>query len=132
MQIYKVFLAAFVLIYFDSILFAEDFYLDSSRNKGLLRLEIDNDAFLDKDSNFSNGWSIQYHTVRYASWEESKAPGFVKWVGKHFPTLDDDDSIVRYGQGIGQNMLTPGDLEAEIYREGDLPYGGTQYCTHQA
>ncbi|MGD2270235.1 MAG: lipid A deacylase LpxR family protein [Desulfobacterales bacterium] len=125
MRIYKVFVVAFLLISFNSALFAEDFYLDGPRNEGLLRLEIDNDAFLDKDSNFSNGWSIQYHSVRYASWEESKAPGFVKWVGQHFPTLDDDDSIVRYGQGIGQNMLTPGDLEAEFYREGDLPYAGT-------
>jgi hypothetical protein len=114
-----------LLIYFNTTVFAEDFYLDSPRNKGTLRFEIDNDSIVDEDSNFSNGWSIQYHSVRYASWEETKAPGFVKWVGKHFPTLDDDDSIVRYGQGIGQNMVTPGDLDAEIPQEGDLPYAGT-------
>jgi hypothetical protein len=112
-------------VYFNTTLFAEDFYLDSPRNKGTLRFEIDNDAIWDEDSNFSNGWSLQYHTVRYASWEETEAPGFVKWVGKHFPTLDDDDSIVRYGQGIGQNMITPGDIEAEVPQEGDLRYAGT-------
>ena len=125
MRIYKLFLIAFLLALFNSTLFAEDFNLDSPRNKSTLRFEIDNDAVWDKDSNFSNGWSLQYHTVRYASWEETNAPGFVKWVGKHFPTLDDDDSIVRYGQSLGQNMVTPGDLEAEIPQEGDLPYAGT-------
>jgi hypothetical protein len=125
MKTYRILLITFLLVSFNTSLFAEDFYLDSPRNKGTLRFEIDNDAFLDEDSNFSNGWSIQYHSVRYASWEETKAPEFVKWVGKHFPTLGDDDSIVRYGQGIGQNMVTPGDIEAEIPQPGDLPYAGT-------
>jgi hypothetical protein len=125
MRIIKFLLIAFLLVYFNSTLFAEDFYLDSPRNKGTLRLEVNNDAVFDEDSGFSNGWSIQYHSIRYASWEETKAPGFVKWVGEHFPTLDDDNSIVRYGQGIGQNMITPGDLDAEIPQPGDLPYAGT-------
>ena len=125
MRIIKFLLIAFLLVYFNTTLFAEDFYLDSPRNKGMLRFEINNDAVFDEDSGFSNGWSIQYHTVRYASWEETKAPGFVKWVGKHFPTLHDDDSIVRYGHGIGQNMFTPGDIDVEIPQDGDLPYAGT-------
>ena len=125
MRIIKFLLIAFLLVYFNTTLFAEDFYLDSPRNKGMLRFEINNDAFFDEDSGFSNGWSVQYHSIRYASWEETKAPGFVKWIGKHFPTLDDDDSIVRYGQGIGQNMITPGDLDAEIPQDGDQPYVGT-------
>jgi hypothetical protein len=104
---------------------AEEFYLDSPRNKGLFRFEIDNDAVWDKDSNFSNGWSLQYHTVRYATWEETNAPGFMKWVGKHFPTLGDEDSIVRYGHGLGQNMVTPGELSDPNPPPGDLPYAGT-------
>ncbi len=125
MGIYTFFLMAFLLISFDSSLFAGDFNLDSPRNKGTWRFEVNNDAVFDKDSNFSNGWSLQYHTVRYASWEETEAPGFIKWVGKHFPTLHDDDSIVRYGQGIGQNMITPENLSLETPQGGDLPYAGT-------
>ena len=54
-----------------------------------------------------------------------KCSKFVKWVGKKIPTLDDEDSIVRIGQGIGQNMITPGDLTAEEPQEGDVPYAGT-------
>jgi hypothetical protein len=118
-------LGLLLLVSFNGTSFAEDFYLDSPRNKGTLCFEIDNDAIWSDDSQFSNGWSLQYHTVRYASWEETKAPGFAKWVGKHFPTLGDDGSIVRYGQGVGQNMITPGDLSAEEPLEGDLPYAGT-------
>jgi len=105
--------------------FAEDFYLDSSRNTGALRIEIDNDAIWDTDSNFSNGFSLQYHTVRYLNWEETEAPDFVKWVGQNFPTLGDEGSIVRYGQGIGQNIMTPEDIERRYPQEGDLPYAGT-------
>ena len=103
----------------------EDFYLDSPYNTGALRFEIDNDAFWNRDSNFSNGWSLQYHTVRYASWEETKAPGFIKWVGNHFPTLSGEDSIVRNGHGIGQNMITPEDLANPDPPPGELPYAGT-------
>ena len=125
MRICRILLITFLLGYFSTNVFAEEFYLDSPRNRGLLRFEINNDAVFDEDSGFSNGWSIQYHSIRYANWDETKAPGFVKWIGKHFPTLNDDDSIVRYGQGIGQNMITPGDLEAEVPQEGDLPYAGT-------
>jgi hypothetical protein len=112
-------------VFINGTAFGEDFYLDSPRNTGTLRFEVDNDMFFQDDSQFSNGWSLQYHTVRYATWEETRAPGFIKWVGGHFPTLDDDDAVVRYGQGIGQNMVTPADLKAEEPLEGDMPYAGT-------
>jgi lipid A 3-O-deacylase len=114
-----------LLVSSDKLLYADPFHLDSFYNKGTLRIEMDNDAIWDKDSNFTNGWSFQYHTVRYATWEETRAPAFIKWVGNHFPTLAADDSIVRYGQGIGQNMITPGDLTHPNPPEGDLPYAGT-------
>ena len=113
-----------ILLLCDELL-AGDFYLDSPRNEGILRVEIDNDVVWGSDSGFTNGWSIQYHTVSYREWDNAKTLGFVKWVGKHFPTLDDKDCIVRNSHGIGQNMITPGDIEAEIPQEGDLPYAGS-------
>jgi hypothetical protein len=124
------FIILLLLMVTASPLFAEDFYLDSPYNKGTLRFEIDNDAIWDSDSNFSNGWSLQYHTTRYATWDETKVvPGFmgnaIKWVGNHFPTLGDDASIVRYGQGLGQNMITPEDISNPNPPPGDLPYAGT-------
>lgn len=71
---YRNLLIGCLLVCYSTTLSAEEFYLDSPRNRGTLRLEIDNDAIWDQDSNFSNGWSLQYHTVRYASWEDTKAP----------------------------------------------------------
>lgn len=121
--------AMIILICGSGPLFAEDFYLDSPYNKGTLRFEINNDTIWDEDSNFSNGWSLQYHTVRYASWDDTRQPGFIKWVGNHFPTLGDDGSIVRNSHSIGQNMVTPGDIEADIPPPGDLPYAGTATYT---
>ena len=125
MLLWRTFGAAFFLFLFNNTLFAKEFYLDSTRNKGIIRFEMDNDIVWNKDSNFSNGWSVQYHTVRYASWDETEQPGFIKWIGKHFPTLDRDDSIVRNSYGIGQNMITPGDISVSIPQERELPYAGT-------
>ena len=129
-KLHRCLLVAVLLLTANTAMAAEDFYLDSPYNKGTFRFEIDNDALWNEDSNFSNGWSLQYHTKRYDAWDETKVkPGFmggaIKWVGNHFPTLGDDASIVRYGQGIGQNMVTPGDLGNPNPPPGDLPYAGT-------
>jgi hypothetical protein len=120
----KLLIAPF-LFHMSNAVFAEEFYLDSPRNKGILRIEIDNDIVWGDDSGFTNGWSIQYHTACYEGWNNAATLGLVRWVGKNFPSLDDNDSVVRNSHGIGQNMITPGDIEAEIPQEGDLPYAGT-------
>jgi hypothetical protein len=125
MKFHRLFLFVFLLQLTNHPLHAEEFYLESPRNTGTLRFEIDNDTVWNTDSQFTNGWSLQYHTIRYDSWEETPAPGFIKWIGDHFPTLNDDGSVVRYGQGIGQNMMTPGDLSLVTAQEGDMPYAGT-------
>jgi hypothetical protein len=101
------------------------FNLDSQYNQGTLRLEIDNDIIWNRDSNFTNGWSVQYHKVRYDTWDEAVAPRFCKWIGKHVPTLGDQDSIVRFGQGVGQMMITPNDITNPDPPDGDLPYAGS-------
>lgn len=116
---------AVLALLLNTALFAEDFYLDGPYNTATLRVEIDNDIVWDSDSNFSNGWSIQYHTICYDSWEDADVPIFVKWVGNHFPGLNDNDSIVRNGHGFGQNMITSGDITLETPQEGDLPYAGS-------
>ena len=99
--------------------------LDSARNTGRLRLELNNDLFFADDSQFSNGFSLQYHGVCYNTWAGSQAPALVKWVGEHFPSLGDGETVVRYGQGIGQNLVTPADIQAEMPPAGDIPYAAT-------
>jgi len=118
-------LLAFIILTSQSVAGENTFHLDSPYNDGTLRLEIDNDLIWSRDSNFTSGWSLQYHTVRYNDWEDAAAPTFCKWIGKHFPTLGDQDSIVRFGQGIGQIMITPGDITNPEPSVGDLPYAGT-------
>jgi hypothetical protein len=118
-------LASLLSVQISYIARAENFYLNNQRNKGALRFEINNDAVWDEDSNFTNGWSLQYHTKRYANWKETKQPKLMQWVGEHFPSLDHANAIVRNGHGIGQNMITPGDLTIATPQEGDLPYAGT-------
>ena len=125
MKILTISLVAFFLIQPAHVLFADDFYLDSERNSRTLRFEIDNDIVWNDDSGFTNGWSVQYHSHRSASWEDINTVEPVKWVGRHFPTLNDENAIVRISHGIGQNMITPGEIQAGIPQDGDLPYAGT-------
>jgi lipid A 3-O-deacylase len=137
MRFLQLLMAVILLGCFSSNVLADDFNLDSPRNTKLWRFELDNDTFLGEDSNFSNGWSIQYHTLRYSTWEETDAYDWVKWVGQSFPTLGDEGSIVRYGQGIGQNILTPENIEATsqeieadiLNGDIDMPYAGTLHYT---
>jgi len=117
--------AGFIVMLANKPLFAGDFNTTSFYNKATLRFEIDNDTVWNKDSAFTNGWSLQYHSVRYTAWEEAQVPEWLTWVGRHFPGLDDDDLIVGYSHGIGQNMITPGDLTGSQPADNDLPYAGT-------
>lgn len=125
MRFFLLLMTVLMLGCFSSNVLADDFNLDSPRNNGMWRFEIDNDAFLGADSNFSNGWSIQYHTLRYSTWEETDTFVWIKWVGQHFPTLGDEGSIVRFARGIGQNLITPDDITSPNPPAGDLPYAGT-------
>lgn len=125
MRVISVLLAVIMLSFFNTNILADEFNLNSQRNTGLWRFELDNDFFMHKDSNFSNGWSLQHHSMRYATWDESEAFSWTKWIGKNFPTLGDEGSIVRYARGIGQNIITPGDISNPNPPPGDLPYAGT-------
>ena len=103
----------------------EKFFLDSPYNKGAFRLEIDNDIIWNRDSNLQTDGV--FNTIRSVTKVGKKplAPEFCKWIGKHVPTLGDQDSIVRFGQGIGQIMITPEDITNPDPPVGDLPYAGT-------
>lgn len=125
MSLKRLICAGFILLSANYTIAAESYNLTSERNTGTFRFEIDNDSIWDNDSNFSNGWSLQYHTKRYSSWEDSDAPSLYKWVGMNVPGLTDDESIVRYLHSIGQNMITPGDITNPNPPAGDLPYAGT-------
>jgi len=98
---------------------------DSLRNPQILRFEIDNDAIWNEDSNFSNGWSIQLHSQAFDNWESSDLPSGVQWFGTILPGMSQDNAYVRFSQGIGQNMITPGDLSLSEAPKGDLPYAGS-------
>lgn len=123
--LYKKTVIGILVLLLGSQAFAGDFNIDGDVNKSIIRFEIDNDTVWDMDSNFTNGWSIQYHTPLYKGWDDVNAPGLVKWVGQHIPGLDLKKSFVRNGYGLGQNMITPGDLRVAVPQDGDLPYAGT-------
>ena len=121
----RLIILVFFMLASESVAGEDTFYLDSPHNGGTLRLEIDNDIVWSRDSNFTSGWSVQYHTARYKDWEDAVAPSFCKWIGINIPTLNDNASIVRFGHGMGQIMITPEDITNPNPPEGDLPYAGT-------
>jgi hypothetical protein len=121
----KILTLSLLMIHANTVLLAGELHLDSERNTRTLRFEIDNDLVWNDDSGFTNGWSLQYHSVRSASWDNADTMGWIKWIGNHFGTLHDDDALVRTCHGVGQNMITPGDIQAKIPQDDDLPYAGT-------
>lgn len=82
------------------------------------------DSLSEQGGFIEDAWISDRHTgVDTLIW--AQGPGSQKF-GQ---ALDNDDGIVRYGHGIGQNMLTPGDLSNPNPPQGDLPYAGTLTCT---
>lgn len=90
-----------------------------------VRYEMDNDSIRDRDSHFTSGWSLQYHSRLYKNWEDSSAPDWVKWLGHQVPSLDRPNAIVRNSFSLGQLSFTPSDLSEQHPSEDDLPYSGT-------
>ncbi len=125
----QIILAVFLLIYPVRTSGTDKFYLGNGNNNRIFRFEMDNDLVWKKDSGFTNGWSIQYHTPCATHWENMAVPELIKWVGRHVPTLDGQDALVRLSHGLGQNMVTPGDLKADAPEQGDLPYAGSLTCS---
>lgn len=99
--------------------------MDNLDNKRIFRFEADNDSLWDRDSHFTSGWSMQYHSLIYNSWNDAKVPEAIRWIGRHVPTLNRSDSHVRVGFGLGQMTFTPGDLTLSEREGTDLPYAGT-------
>lgn len=104
---------------------ASEYHLDSVNNIRTIRFEMDNDSISDRDSHFTSGWSLQYHSLLYDSWENLSAPDFIRWIGLHLPTLNRTDSVVRHSFSIGQTAFTPEDLSKANPQAGELPYSGT-------
>lgn len=125
MRIKKLLSLALLVLPLSSAMAEDSFQLQSERNKSIIRFELDNDMVWDSDSNFSNGVSLQYYTKVYSSWDDSDAFALYKWVGNTIPGLNPQDSVVRYGHSIGQNMITPEDITNPNPPDGDLPYAGT-------
>ncbi len=101
------------------------FHIGSHYNKRSMRFSIENDSVRDRDSHFTSGWSIQYHSRVFADWDESETFALIKWIGNHIPALNDDDSVVRTSFGIGQTAYTPADLSNRNPPEYELPYAGS-------
>ena len=87
--------------------------------------EFDNDAFFDKDSGFTVGWSLQKHTAISNNWSNLEGiPKFVGRWGEKIPTLNIDGLFKRAGIAIGQIIQTPTDLSRVDLVEDDVPYAG--------
>ena len=89
------------------------------------RVEIGNDAFLKEDSNFTSGLSIQFFDDLKAADGENFGSGNafnwpLRWVNGNRKS-----GWIREGYAVGQLLVTPGDLQAETWEEGELPYGST-------
>ena len=93
-----------------------------ARDLKLLRLEADNDAFVDSDGSFTSSFSVQLHSPLFDEWP----PAFARWVGR-VPGLSDDgpgSRVVRRAWGVTQLMITPKDITVTGPQPNDVPWAG--------
>lgn len=121
----RVYFLTFLFVLCDHVSLATIKLLDQEINTSILCIEIENDAVWEKDSGYTGGWSVQYHTQLFARWNDSKAPQAIRWIGNKLLAQGNDDSVLRYSHGIGQNIIAPGNLATSKPQKGDLPYAGT-------
>ena len=85
----------------------------------LIRFELDNDVFLNKDSSFTAGGSIQVHSPLDDVWS-------ARWIGR-VPGLGDDGEggrVVRWAAGLTQIIITPDLVTIAEPQPDDAPWAG--------
>ena len=98
-------------------------YSHHLREAAKYRLELDNDAFVSSDNQFSSGWSLQYHSAIADDWRSLKTP--VKWLtkpGAHLPGLQSDALKKRFNMSVRQIIQTPARLSERERILDDVPY----------
>lgn len=89
-------------------------------DKNILTLIYENDIFLGKDRDYTNGVRLGWNS------SEANAPDWVKWPAEHFlPLASDGDK--RLSMSLGQSMFTPTDLSQSAPITNDRPYAGWLY-----
>lgn len=91
---------------------------------GGIRIEYDNDLFLNSDDKFTSGISVQWHSNVAESWDDVGVSGWMKF-GHQLPGMQSSSLYNRVGFAVGQNMQTPNDLSATELIVDDVPYAGT-------
>ena len=88
------------------------------------RYEIANDVIFDSDNQFTNGWSVQKHSAAADSLDEVEGVlGFGRRLASRL--LPEGDGLYYRGAfRVGQNMVTPDDLEDPNIILDDVPYHG--------
>ncbi len=93
-----------------------------ARDLKLLRVDLDNDAFVDSDGAFTAGWSLQLHSPLFDEWPQALAG----WVGR-VPGLGDDgvgERVVRQAWGVTQLVITPEDITIAGPQPNAAPWAG--------
>ncbi len=106
---------------------AQDFTADSldlPRHAPTWRFEMANDVMFDSDNQFTNGFSVQKYSLIGDDIDQLEgAPGFFKGLARRL-LPEDDGLLYRRGFRIGQNMVTPDEIENPNIILDDIGYHG--------
>ena len=93
------------------------------REAAKYRFELDNDAVVGSDNQFSSGWSFQYHSAISNHWHSLKTPA--DWLlrpAEDLPGLQNEALKKRFNISVGQIIQTPGKLKEHDRIKNDVPY----------
>lgn len=99
----------------------------SPRIRETLALAVENDYFVGKDDNYTNGVALAWIRGPLAAEDRGSLPGRVgrAWPALPFLGSDEHDQFVAFG--LGHEIFTPDDLTATDPPVDDQPYAGILY-----
>jgi hypothetical protein len=101
---------------------------EAAENSQTFSFYFENDLFADTDQGYTNGIKLSWISPDLTGYAESgRLPDWSLPLIRRLPFINEPGLQRNVVLSIGQNMHTPGDIEAEVLLEDDRPYAGWTY-----
>jgi len=98
-------------------------FADNGWEGQILSLTWENDAIVNRDKHYTQGAKIAYLS------SDDSLPNWVDHLSRHIPALGLNTQAQKFGLAVGQEIYTPGNLQAANLITNDRPYAGWLYAS---
>jgi len=98
-------------------------FADNGWEGQILSLTWENDAIVNRDKHYTQGAKIAYLS------SDDSLPNWADHLSRHLPALGLSTQAQKFGLAVGQEIYTPGNLQAANLITNDRPYAGWLYAS---